>query len=739
MDVRTGKQKDLYVTPEMLRKQANKLTNWKSPGPDGVQGFWIKSIKSLHSRMAAMFNDCLLSGVIPVWLTKGRTVLIMKDKSKGKEVTNYIPITCLALMLKLFTSILSEEIYKHLEEKGLLPEEQKGCRKRSRGTKDQLLIDKAIIKNCKRRKVGLAMGWIDYKKAFDMIPHSWIIRCLEIFKVADNIKKFIKNSMSHWETELTSGGQSLGKVKIQRGIFQGDSLSPLLFIICLIPLSLILRNVKAGFEFRKSGPSINHLLYMDDVKLFGKTEKQLESLMNTVRIFSDDIRMEFGIKKCGVLVMKKGKHVRSEGIEIPSGEKIKEIDLENGYKYLGILEADGILDKYMNENFRSEYLRRLRKILKSKLNSKNTINAINSRAVSIIRYSAGIVTWRVNELQDLDRKTRKLLTMYSMFHKKGYEDRLYIKRAEGGRGLISVEDCVLIEKNCLYEYIRNSQEPMLKEIQGEGVVDIGAEKNFIKDKRKNNLKEKELHNAFFSSTEFRDAISWDWLKNGDLKKATEGTLMAAQEQAIRTRSIKHHIDKENISPLCRICGEREETVAHLISECKNLAQKQYKQWRHDKIAQVIHWQLCKDYNLEHAEKWYDHRPQVTVENDKVKILWDMKIQTDKVLEHSRPDIVVLEKDQRICKIIDVACPFDTRIIEKEREKVDRYQDLKWELKRIWQCNDVQVVPIIIGALGTVSKSLKKWLERISLNIYFGTLQKACLLGTARTLRYALNI
>ena len=63
--------------------------------------------------------------------------------------------------------------------------------------------------------------------------------------------------------------------------------------------------MKAG-EFLKSGPSINHLLYMDDVKLFRKTEKQLESLMNTVRIFSDDIKMEFGIKKCGVLVMKKG-------------------------------------------------------------------------------------------------------------------------------------------------------------------------------------------------------------------------------------------------------------------------------------------------------------------------------------------------------------------------------------------------------------------------------------------------
>ena len=104
--------------------------------------------------------------------------------------------------------------------------------------------------------------------------------------------------------------------------------------------------------------------------------------------------------------------------------------------------------------------------------------------------------------------------MYSMFHKKDDVDRLYIKRTEGGRGLISVEDCVLIEKNCLYEYICNNQEPMLMEIQREGIVDIGAEKNSIKDKRKNNFKEKQLHNAFFSSTEFRDVKSWDWLKKG---------------------------------------------------------------------------------------------------------------------------------------------------------------------------------------------------------------------------------
>ena len=94
---------------------------------------------------------------------------------------------------------------------------------------------------------------------------------------------------------------------------------------------------------------------------------------------------------------------------------------------------------------------------------------------------------------------------------------------------------------------------------------------------------------FLSKTEFRDARSWTWLQKGDLKKANEGTLLEAKEQGIRTGSIKHHNDKENISPLCRMCGEREETVARLASECKNLAQRQYKHWRHDPIAKVMHW------------------------------------------------------------------------------------------------------------------------------------------------------
>ena len=94
----------------------------------------------------------------------------------------------------MLTGIVTDEIYNQLEENDLLPEEQKGCRGNSRGTKYQLLISKAVMENC-RRKDGLSMMWIDYQKAYDMVPHSWIKKSMEMCGVADNISHFLSKSM----------------------------------------------------------------------------------------------------------------------------------------------------------------------------------------------------------------------------------------------------------------------------------------------------------------------------------------------------------------------------------------------------------------------------------------------------------------------------------------------------------------------------------------------------------------
>ena len=101
-----------------------------------------------------------------------------------------------------------------------------------------------------------------------MVPHSWIIECLGLFGVADNIKSLLVNSsMENWKLLLCSGNNELGEVEIKRDNFQGSFLSPLMFVLAWIPQSLILRKANGAYEFSESKEKINYLLFMDDLKL----------------------------------------------------------------------------------------------------------------------------------------------------------------------------------------------------------------------------------------------------------------------------------------------------------------------------------------------------------------------------------------------------------------------------------------------------------------------------------------
>ena len=82
--------------------------------------------------------------------------------------------------------------------------------------------------------------------------------------------------------------------------------------------------------------------------------------------------------------------------------------------------------------------------------------------------------------------------------------------------------------------------------------------------------------------------------------------MDAQDQALRTNSLKSKVDKRSVSPLCRTCGERAETISHVVAECKMLAQKQYHLWRHDRVVAIVHWVMCKRCGFSNAAKWYEH-------------------------------------------------------------------------------------------------------------------------------------
>ena len=160
------------------------------------------------------------------------------------------------------------------------------------------------------------MAWIDYQKAFDRVPHSWIIKSQELIGINNEVLLFTKKVLTYWKTSRCLHAENklieTEDIKIQCGIFQTDSLSPLLFCICLIPLTEQLNRLNTGYEEHTTKTKISHLLSMDDLKLIAKSEEELKKQIHTVKTFINDINMEFGLEKCPNITFKRGKLTLSQ-------------------------------------------------------------------------------------------------------------------------------------------------------------------------------------------------------------------------------------------------------------------------------------------------------------------------------------------------------------------------------------------------------------------------------------------
>ena len=141
----------------------------------------------------------------------------------------------------------------------------------------------AISQQVRRSRKDLSACWIDYKKAYDSVPHAWLMRVLELYKVDITLRTFLLSCMGTWRTVLRYPGcrrtrGSSEPIRIERGIFQCDSLSPLWFCLALNPLSTLLEGSGLGYRLKRGGQVISHLLYMDDLKLFAPSKLQLMEL-----------------------------------------------------------------------------------------------------------------------------------------------------------------------------------------------------------------------------------------------------------------------------------------------------------------------------------------------------------------------------------------------------------------------------------------------------------------------------
>ena len=287
------------------------------------------------------------AGNIPDFLAQGITYLLLKNRDCD-NLSKYRPITCLCTIYKTYTACIAEKIYKHLDVNKLLAEEQKECIKNSQGCKEQPIIDLVVLEQAHKDNHNLYIEYIDYHKAFDSVPHSWLRHVLQIYKIDSLIINSLQQLMKKWKTTLKVNAKNnqimSDPIRIQRGIYQRNSLSPLWFCLALNPLSHLLNRTNYGFGTHSDNQEmqqLNHLLYMDDTKLYAATNNQLQELLRLTQTFSRDTKMVFGIVKCKTLCIAKGK-IEMRNFTTEDDDTMEAINESDMYRYLSHMQAKQI-------------------------------------------------------------------------------------------------------------------------------------------------------------------------------------------------------------------------------------------------------------------------------------------------------------------------------------------------------------------------------------------------------------
>ncbi|XP_044765520.1 uncharacterized protein LOC123321825 [Coccinella septempunctata] len=487
---------------------------------------------------------------------------------------------------------------------------------------------------------------------------------------------------------------------------------------------------------------------MDDLKLYAASLEQLKRQLEIVAAFSDSINMRMGINKCATLEVKRGKmQDTGQQTTLLNNVTIPTLTDKQTYRYLGVQQALEIKTSEMKDLYREILHSRLNLLLKSKLSSKSLFNAINIWAIPSITFSFGILTWSTTELREIDRNIRTTLTKFGIHHPHSSKIRLYLSRRQGGRGLLNLEDTHGKHIENLRTYFYKNNSPLFQAIR---MADdnLSALKLSSRDYHPTQRTDEELKHEWRSMAlhgrypghlekeEINKTESLRYLRAGYLFPETEGRLMAIQDQVMPTRMYLRHIAKQDIpSDRCRKCSQAPESIQHITSSCTIMAPRDYLD-RHNAMAKIYHQQMALKLGLlQHEIEQHLYCPQTLLQNERYRLYWDATMLTDRGVAHNRPDITLFDKQRESCFIIDVTIPADDNVSRAYAEKLNKYGDLAFQLKELYNLKSMSIIPLIITVNGLVEHHLIENTERLKLDLnIISQAQKQVILYTTRIVR-----
>uniref|UniRef100_A0A915AZ71 Reverse transcriptase domain-containing protein n=1 Tax=Parascaris univalens TaxID=6257 RepID=A0A915AZ71_PARUN len=704
----------------LYQEALKKARPFKAAGPDGIYAFWWKNLPTAGKLLEEIIVEWLYNGkVSSKWLMKGRTVLIPK-KGDLRLPQNYRPITCLNTCYKFLTATIAKVLQAHLEKGDAIPKEQRALRKKEWGCTHAILLDRAVaIDATSQRHRPLSVAWLDYRKAFDSISHSYISWILNSVNVPKGIMGTFTKLMAGWETryeikyERNCGKimtQKSQPIKIANGIFQGDALSPLLFVLCMSPISFALNETAQPYRSgagQRSGTafSLGHQFYIDDLKIYAPNRQELLKAIKIVHGISTVIGLDLNTEKCAqahYLPKAKGKEVENE-VNVETEVKVPILGIRQSYRYLGIDEKF-LATKDALQRFEESLYYRGSMIFRSQLTWRQMVNAFLSIALGGLRYgflntngSGPRLQEAKKKAREMDVRVRELLAASKCRFRKSIADRLYVSRSQGGYGLKSVESLLEDTIVATFSYValgpemapqyhlfesltkRGKRTPITdgQKILTQYGIGIHIEDEERSVKVDNRTFHEPTHLVRYLTAQMnqcRDRRYFERWKNAPMagrfprndgidyrlsclwiEKALVSSIIIRNAFAVQEGNLMAHATAAGgtqvANKLCRHCHSDLETVAHIVSNCQKWLPNLYID-RHDSVARNVYFAICVKYGLSIIH--YSNQIPPVAENESAKVLWNMEIRTKSLLFHRRPDILIFDKVRRRILVIEIS-------------------------------------------------------------------------------------
>ena len=626
-------------------------------------------------------------------------------------------------------------------------------------------------------KRNLFCYWVDVRKAFDSVSHSWLIKMLYIHRFPKKLIEIFKCIMSNWNVQIAipvENGFKLSRmISLTNGILQGDSYCPGLYVLTMNIVSWVIRSTEGYVLSAPISQKVTHTLYVDDLKGYTKSLERLKFALNFIKSCMEDAGLYWNAKKCKFIGMKRGKYEVCDHVTLSGGEIVKCLDEKESYEFMGVPQCVKINVSELSRELLKVVRQRAYIIWSSELSDANKCMACNQFINSAIEYYFWTVKFTINTINEMDATIRDVMNHLGAKHTNLMNAITYLPRSKGGRGLRSLEDTHKATKIKLAIKLVQDPDHRLDIVRAyhdnnvntksfslfKDATKYSSELGFELKITKNNvsicdnesgeiisekvnivakkLKEKcinknhsDVLKSNWQGVNLAQRLNdenvvktyFNWLKNWKTCPTnTVNEFFLLFYQLLPTRCYQKQRSNEIIEDIrCRLCGSHQESVKHLISNCGELVKSLYK-CRHDNALKCFIWPLLLSFNLiEKVPSWFSNdKVKPYYENDNCKLWWDIPEYTGKDDEPSQPPRpdgkLMFEKNgEKKIFLIEMTVPWTENREEKYAYKSKKYIRILENLKFENPEYSVDQITVVMDVFGGYGKDLSDNLNKVLL-------------------------